>query len=82
MTNLNYIYLGWFINKNQKIEEQIKLALVSWNKRKDTRDIKPNSIVFNDEDKGLVNANVIYELDVIYSNKSLKKHFFIRGTTD
>ena len=80
---LNRIALYYSINKINSLESQIQEALVSWNNRKDTRDLIPQWIVFSldKENEGSELRYIVepYNLEVCFRKDVTRNHFKIEG---
>lgn len=82
MVKLNEISLLWHFGKIDSLEPQIKEALNSWNRHKDTRDIVPEWITFNSEEvltDKLLDYFKTLNLEVRYRKNVQKHHFAIEG---
>lgn len=82
MVLLNNVGILWHFDKIDNLEQNIKAALSSWNKHKDTRDIVPDRIRFNnnqiipDNIKQLITD---LNLDIDYIQTVQLNHFQIEG---
>lgn len=66
-------------SKNSKsLDSQVKLALGSWDKRKETKDVVPEYIVFNEQQN--IEEKVICGLEVQFRKNVQKNHFMIEGS--
>lgn len=82
MVKLNEISLLWHFGKIDSLESQIKEALNSWNRHKDTKDVVPEWITFNTEEvltEKLLEYFKSLNLEVRYRNNVQRKHFSIEG---
>ena len=79
---LNKIGLMWHFGNLDNLERSIQDALGSWNKHKDTREIVPEFIVFNNNQvlsESIVNNIKLNKLEIVLRKSVQLNHFVIEG---
>lgn len=80
MSNLNYVYLLWQVDKKKSLEYNVGEGLKVWTKKKDTTDIVPELLVLPDKDRAVITAKTISGLEVTFSKLVQPGYFKIGGS--
>ena len=78
MSNLDKLYLMWFMVKNKTLEFNVEYALAAWNRRQETRDYIPEAVIFNTNQDD-VTVDEILGLKVKKSDLIQKNYLYIQG---